>query len=74
MADPQKSLSDLVSRVGVTLKAFSARLEKGDAVADELNECSSMLTALAEALTLYADKVPGTARAEHHIHREPPAP
>ena len=57
MNDSNTSLSDLIGQTSADLKIVAARFKVGVVTADELKECSGLLTALADALNLYADKL-----------------
>jgi hypothetical protein len=72
MTKQRATLADYAAQVSVTLSAVSARFENGDVVADELRTCSRMLTALAEALMLYADRMPEPEQIGRHARREAP--
>ncbi|WP_326946664.1 hypothetical protein OG439_46290 [Amycolatopsis sp. NBC_01307] len=72
MPESRTSLSDLIGHTSANLKIVAARFKVGVVSADELKECSGMLTALADALNLHADKTPGSESSGRHALKEPP--
>lgn len=72
MSEPRTSLSDLIASTSSNLKIVTARFKIGVVTADELRECGSLLTALADALNLYADKMPDAEAGGRHALRDQP--
>jgi hypothetical protein len=73
MSETRSRLAELIERSTVSLTTVSSRFVAGDVSADELKECALMLRAMADALTLYADKMPDSTSADRHSLREPPS-
>jgi hypothetical protein len=69
------TLADRVSITGRQLVALAMRLRTSTANSHQLHEMAGLLVALAEVLSLYADKLPGPpAAAERPDLPEPPTP
>ncbi len=72
MSQSRASISEHISSTGANLKSVASRFRAGNASSYELRECAGMLSALAEALKLYADKMPDSKSEGRHAVREPP--
>ncbi|WP_410623210.1 hypothetical protein [Amycolatopsis sp. cmx-8-4] len=73
MSESRSSLGELIGHTGANLKIVAARFNINVVTADELRECSGLLKVLADALTLYADKLePARPAGARHALREPP--
>lgn len=74
MSDSRASLAELVERTSVNLNVVAARLKACVASADELMECSRMVFALADAVRLYAEKMPeAEPGGRHSLGQRPPS-
>lgn len=71
MNESRSHLGELIGNASASLKIVSAHFKIGVVTRNELKECSDMLTALADALKLYTDKMPGSQSDGRHV-REPP--
>ena len=67
-----RSLSELIRQTGANLQIVAAHFRMNVATPDELKECSGLLVALADALKLYAEKMPGGDSSGRHVLREAP--
>jgi hypothetical protein len=72
VSESPASLAELIGATSANLKIVSARFKIGVVTADELKECSGLLVALADAMNLYADKMPGAESDGRHVPQEPP--
>lgn len=74
MSDSHADLAGLMSKTGDKLSVVANRLKSNVATADELMECSKLVSALAEAMELYAEKMskvePGS---RHSLRQRPPS-
>lgn len=74
MSDSQAGLAGLMGKAGDKLSVVSNRLKSGVASAEELMECSKLVFALAEAMELYAGKMPKVEPgARHSLRQRPPS-
>ena len=74
MGDSRASLAGLIDETGAQLDAVSTRLKNCAASADEIAEGSRLAFALAEALKLYAEKMPKNhPSGRHSLRQRPPS-
>ena len=72
MSKPRLSLSDHLDAVNAHLADVSARLKAGELSGAQLHEFGDLLTALAEAVLLYADKLDAPPVVGRHALKDPP--
>ncbi len=74
MSNSRASLAGLIDDAGIELREISTQLKTCVASADDLMECSAMVFALADALKLYAEKMPkGEPDGSHSLRQHPPS-
>lgn len=74
MSDSHVGLAGLMGKASDKLSVVANRLKSGVASADELMECGKLASALAEAMELYAGKMPKVEPdGRHSLRQRPPS-
>ena len=74
MNDSRASLTELIERTSANLNVVADHLKDCVASADELMECSRLVFALADAVKLYAEKMPQAKHGGRHALRQQQPP